>query len=114
MANIVLNNISFHQNKDRIYRHDNNPFVTLTEEEVRSRYRFNRDGIAELERIIGGRIQRSTRRNHALTPRQQICSALRFYASGSFQEVSSHDSLFTKYSQRHPVFTQRSHSYKKY
>jgi len=53
-------------------------------EECRRRYRFTPDNIDRLLELIGHRLQRQTRRNHALTPQQCLCLALRFYATGAF------------------------------
>ncbi|XP_052760293.1 putative nuclease HARBI1 [Mya arenaria] len=57
------------------------------DEEVRKRYRFTPHNIDRLERLIGHRLERPTRRNQPLTPRQQIMIALRFYATGNFLQV---------------------------
>jgi len=56
-------------------------------EECRRRYRFTPDNIDRLLGLVGHRLQRQTRRNHALTPRQCLCLALRFYATGAFLQI---------------------------
>ena len=59
----------------------------FTDEELRVRYRFRRESILFITNLVAGDISRNTRRNHALTPLQQVLIALRFYASGSFLQV---------------------------
>ncbi|XP_068710741.1 putative nuclease HARBI1 [Montipora foliosa] len=59
----------------------------FTDEELRNRFRFGRQGIGYITNLIADELRRSTRRNHALPPLQQVLIALRFYASGSFLQV---------------------------
>ena len=59
----------------------------VSDEELRSRYRFGRDSIEFLTEILKNDLQRQTKRNHALSPIQQILVALRFFASGSFLQL---------------------------
>ena len=62
----------------------------FTDEELRNRFRFGRQGIGYITNLIADELCRSTRRNHALPPLQplhQVLIALRFYASGSFLQV---------------------------
>ena len=47
-------------------------------------YRFRRDTIYSILNIIGGNLLRSTQRSCALPPLIVLCTALRFFASGSF------------------------------
>ena len=61
----------------------------LTDEELRSRYRFGRESIKFLVEILKDDLQRQTRRNHALSPTLQVFVALRFFASGSFLQIIS-------------------------
>ena len=55
----------------------------LSENDVKSRFRFGRDSINYLVDDLA----RNTARNHALSPLVQVFVALRFFASGSFLEV---------------------------
>ncbi len=55
--------------------------------QILRRYRFDRDGIAYIEDLIGGALLGATQRSNALTPSEQILSALRYYATGSMQIV---------------------------
>ena len=59
----------------------------LTDEELRARYRFGRQAVGYITNLIADDLCRSTRRNHALPPQQQVLIALRFFASGSFLQV---------------------------
>ena len=59
----------------------------FTDEELRVRYRFRRESILFITNLVAGDISRNTRRNHALTPLQQVLIARRFYASGRFLQV---------------------------
>ena len=59
----------------------------VSDDELRSRYRFGRDSIEFLTEILKTNLQRQTKRNHALSPTQQIPVALRFFASGSFLQL---------------------------
>ena len=60
---------------------------TFTDEELRNRFMFGQQGIAYITNLIADELRRSTHRNHALPPLQQVLVALRFYASGSFLQV---------------------------
>ena len=60
---------------------------SVTDEELRNRFRFGRQGIGYITNLIADKLRRSTRRNHALPPLLQVLIALRFYASGSFLQV---------------------------
>ena len=59
----------------------------LTDEELRSSYRFGRESIKFLVEILKDDLQRQTRRNHTLSPTLQVLVALRFFASGSFLQI---------------------------
>ena len=59
----------------------------LTDEELRSSYRFGQESIKFLVEILKDDLQRQTRRNHALSPTLQVLVALRFFASGSFLQI---------------------------
>ena len=58
----------------------------LTDEELRSRYRFGWESKKFVE-ILKDDLQRQTRRNHALSPTLKVLVALRFFASGSFLQI---------------------------
>lgn len=71
----------------RQFRRTNRQLDDFDDEELRRRYRFSGENIDRLIDLIGDRLKRPTRRNHPLTPRQQIMIALRFYASGCFLQL---------------------------
>ncbi|XP_071152204.1 putative nuclease HARBI1 [Mytilus edulis] len=100
------------QRKERIFRGMVSHLNNLTDNEMRIRYRFGRDSIAytcnvtgvevstgfvfplstqvlgyRTNNIVGDKLRRSTAKETALTVEQQVCIALRFYASGSFLQV---------------------------
>ncbi|CAG2232254.1 HARBI1 [Mytilus edulis] len=75
------------QRKERIFRGMVSHLNNLTDNEMRIRYRFGRDSIAYICNIVGDKLRRSTAKETALTVEQQVCIALRFYASGSFLQV---------------------------
>jgi len=63
------------------------PLNHYSEEELRSRYRFGREGINFIVELLSDEIAPSTRRNHSLSATEQVLVTLRFLASGSFLEV---------------------------
>ena len=59
----------------------------LTDEELRSSYRFGRESIKFLVEILKDDLQKQTQRNHVLSPTPQVLVALHFFASGSFLQI---------------------------
>ncbi|MEL6804794.1 MAG: hypothetical protein AAFO91_13540, partial [Bacteroidota bacterium] len=59
----------------------------LSDRALQAKYRLPRMEIERLLRVVSPHIRRPTRRNFALSPKVQLLATLRFYASGSFQEV---------------------------
>jgi hypothetical protein len=57
----------------------------MTNLEIISRYRFDRDGIHFLDRLLSPLIQPQTARNHSLTSRDKILITLRYLATGPIQ-----------------------------
>ena len=64
-----------------------NPLDIYDDVDLVSRFRFRRNDIEIILRDIQDEIQHETDRNAALAPSLQLLIALRFYASGSFQNV---------------------------
>lgn len=56
----------------------------FTDEDLRTQFRFGRQGIGYITNLTADELHHSTHRNHALPLLQQVLIALRFYASGSF------------------------------
>ncbi|XP_053382450.1 putative nuclease HARBI1 [Mercenaria mercenaria] len=73
--------------RPRQFRRIDRQLTDLTDEELRQRYRFSADNIDRLVELLGPTLERRTRRNQALTPRQQILITLRFLATGNFMQV---------------------------
>ena len=75
--------------RPRTYRRHlmSDPFSHFMDNDIISRFRFNREGIHYLDDLIGDNLERQTDRNHAHTREQQIAMALRYYATGSYQRV---------------------------
>ncbi|CAG2194011.1 HARBI1 [Mytilus edulis] len=73
--------------KDRVFRGTISHLTNLNDDELRRRYRFGKDSIAYLCNLLQDRLRRPTNKATALTVEQQVCIALRFYASGSFLQV---------------------------
>lgn len=75
------------QRRQRHFRHRDGLSLDLSDEELRQRYRFGREGILFVSNLLHDDLVRETNRNHSLSVEQQVMIALRFYASGSFLQV---------------------------
>ena len=73
--------------KERVYHREIDTFECYTERELRSRYRFGREGLEFIVDLQADEISPSTRRSHSLSAEEQVLITLRFLASGSFLEV---------------------------
>ncbi|XP_071496527.1 putative nuclease HARBI1 [Diadema antillarum] len=63
---------------------------SLTDEELRKKYRFSRDGIMHIVNMLDNHLQRATARSHAIPTELQVLIALNFMATGSlFDSVAS-------------------------
>ncbi|XP_059384602.1 putative nuclease HARBI1 [Carassius carassius] len=69
--------------RERTFRDRADP-LACSDYYLHERYRFSREGIAYICRLLSPHIANSTRRNKALTVQQTVCIALRFFASGTF------------------------------
>ena len=63
------------------------PWEGFLDEELIKRYRFSRESILFIARLIEDEVRPLTRRNQAISTEQQLLIALRFFASGSFLQV---------------------------
>ena len=61
--------------------------LALSDEELIKNYRFPRRELIALIRELEPHLQRRTRRVHAIPTHTQVLLALRFCASGSFQNI---------------------------
>ena len=73
--------------RERVFRDHTNPFDSLEDTELYSRYRFRRNELLEMVHEIKPEIEHRTRRNEAVSAENQFLTALRFYATGAFQEL---------------------------
>ena len=73
--------------RERVFRDRTNPFDSLEDTELYSRYRFRRNELLEMVHEIKPEIEHRTRRNEAVSAENQFLTALRFYATGAFQEL---------------------------
>lgn len=72
------------------------PFSGLSDVEIYNRYRFPAVVVMEIVDLIRDELERPTKRHAALSPVQQVCCALRYLASNSFQEVVGDTMLVSK------------------
>jgi len=82
--------------KQRVYRNFELHY-NVDNDECIKRYRFTLHSINVLENLIGEDLRRQTDRSHSVTSREQICLALRYFASGSFMQVTSYCIRLCKY-----------------
>lgn len=73
--------------RPRIFRDRSNPFDLYNEAEFKCRYRFSRNTVMLLLNHIENNLVSITDRNHPIDPMNQLLIALRFYATGTFQNV---------------------------
>ena len=69
--------------KNKEYK-DFMPYELFSDRELREGFRFGHAGIKYISDLLRPKLERVTRRGHALTVEQQVLTALRFFASGSF------------------------------
>ena len=70
-----------------MFRDRQNPLEVSTAEEVKVLYRFFPDTIIQLTEFLTPELDHVTDRNCALPALLQVCIALRFFATGTFQVV---------------------------
>ena len=81
--NFYLENQEIHP--ERILRDRLNPIEFYEQDEIKRLFRFNVETINYITGSIFNELRRNTLRNKSLTPIQQVCVALRFYATGGMQ-----------------------------
>jgi hypothetical protein len=62
------------------------PLIGLTDAEFKSNFRFDKDSVVRLVDILN--LERVNNRGRPLTPVQQVCLALNFYAGGHFTRIA--------------------------
>lgn len=73
--------------RNRVFRERFNPLQQLDNAELYSRYRFRRADILRIVDLLRNDLEFGIRRRDTLSAEMQVLVALRFYASGSFQNV---------------------------
>lgn len=76
--------------RERVFRDRVHPLEVYNDLELYKRYRLDRQTIFELVDAIGEELDPTTLRNNALPRELKVLAALRFYASGSFQQVTGY------------------------
>ncbi|XP_041355383.1 C-type mannose receptor 2-like [Gigantopelta aegis] len=75
--------------RERVFRDRFHPLDMYNDLELYQRYRLDRRTILDLIDAVGDVLDPHTVRNHALSSSLNIFEALRFYATGSFQQVTA-------------------------
>ena len=83
----IRNHQQNHLRRNRVFRDRLHPLDAYNDTEIISRYRLSRPLILQLYDDIRVDIEPQTRRSHAIPGILQLFSALRFYATGTFQAV---------------------------
>ena len=73
----------------RVFSERRNLFHALNDTERIRRYRLDREGILFVLSLIENKIQPATRRNQSVPALTKLLVALRFYATGKFQQCSA-------------------------
>ena len=82
----------------RTFRDRQNPLDCMEETEILKKYRLSREVILFLCNRLEGRLKRPTKRSQSLSVSLQICVALRYFATGSFQSVNGDVHGISRYS----------------
>ncbi|XP_038050874.1 putative nuclease HARBI1 [Patiria miniata] len=86
----AVHNRNFHERilrRERVFRERCNPLAEFTDEELYSRYRFDRNGVLFITDLIREEIESPTERSCAIPPEIKVLIALQFYACGTFQRT---------------------------
>lgn len=72
----------------KIFRDRRSSLDYMSDNEIISKYRQDRASILHLSNyVLFSRLSKSSKRNHVVSPELQVCTALRFFATGSFYSV---------------------------
>ena len=86
MADSLFDLFAFpHQEKK--YRMHDIDLTNISEDELKSRFRFGWYSIIFLVKLLREDLERQISRNHALSATVQVLVALHFFTSGSFLQV---------------------------
>ena len=72
--------------RERVFRDRSDPLEFYDDLELMQRFRFSRSAILKITEIIVDHLN-TTDRSHAAHPHVQVCVALQFFASGTFQII---------------------------
>ena len=72
--------------RERVFRDRNDPLEFYNDLELVKHFRFSRSAILRIREFIFDRLN-STDRSHAAHPHVQVCVALQFFSSGTFQII---------------------------
>ena len=84
---LTINILDHNPRKARVNRKEIGPLESYSENELRSRYRFGRDGLQFITDLLLNEIAPATGRSHSLSAKMKVLVTLRFLTSGSFLEV---------------------------
>ena len=73
--------------RNRIFRDRTNPLDVYNDDEIYKKFRFHRQAILDLTDGVQQHIEHLLARQGSLTPVLQVLVTLRFYATGTFQNV---------------------------
>lgn len=73
--------------RERVIRDRLHPFDQYDDVDLFSRFRFRRAELRRITDLLAVDLQHDTDRNGALSPSLQVCVALRYFATGSFQNL---------------------------
>ena len=74
--------------RERLLQDRNDPFYRLTVDEIKKKYKFFPHTIIDILNLVGKDLQRPTKKNNPLTPKQSVCLALYLLGHGMFSTNS--------------------------
>ena len=74
--------------RQRVFRDRNNPLDLYDDRDFFLRYRMTRGVALEVINLVEAQIAPTTSRSHAIPANLQVLTALRYYATGSFQRAT--------------------------
>ena len=79
--------------RERLLQDRNDPFYRLTADEIKKKYKFFPHTIIDILNLVGKDLQRPTKKNNPLTPKQSVCLALYLLGHGMFSTNSPWENL---------------------
>ena len=84
---LTLSILDHNPRKARVYHREIDSLRSYSENELRSRYRFGREGLQFIIDLLSDEIAPATRRSHSLSEKMKVLVTLQFLVLGSFLEV---------------------------